>query len=290
MKCPKCHYLSFDASDRCRNCGYDFSLSVSRSADADVTMDVADESVQPLDLTLSDHRIDGGAREEPAIDLDRLIGGPSQTLPDLPLFARDDRDDRPLIAPPATPRAPLAVRRTVDTARMRSVKRRHAPPDLALDLAPSPSAVIEDETPARIAVPAAPPAGWIRRTAAATLDMTILAAIDAIVVYFTVKLCGLSLTDLPAVPVVPLLAFLVMLNGGYLIAFTAMGGQTIGKMASGIQVIRDEGPVDFAHAALRAAAYVVSLVPAGLGLIPAFFGDGRRALHDRLADTRVVRA
>ena len=27
MKCPKCQYISFDSGDRCRNCGYDFSLA-----------------------------------------------------------------------------------------------------------------------------------------------------------------------------------------------------------------------------------------------------------------------
>ena len=26
MKCPKCGYLGFDSGERCRNCGYDFSL------------------------------------------------------------------------------------------------------------------------------------------------------------------------------------------------------------------------------------------------------------------------
>jgi len=28
MKCPKCSYLGFETGDRCRNCGYDFSLFV----------------------------------------------------------------------------------------------------------------------------------------------------------------------------------------------------------------------------------------------------------------------
>ena len=29
MKCPKCGYLGFEQVDRCRNCGYEFSLSSS---------------------------------------------------------------------------------------------------------------------------------------------------------------------------------------------------------------------------------------------------------------------
>ena len=27
MRCPKCHYVSFDGQNRCRNCGYDLSLA-----------------------------------------------------------------------------------------------------------------------------------------------------------------------------------------------------------------------------------------------------------------------
>ena len=27
MKCPKCNYIGFEPTDRCRNCGYDFSLA-----------------------------------------------------------------------------------------------------------------------------------------------------------------------------------------------------------------------------------------------------------------------
>ena len=34
MRCPKCHYISFDSGERCRNCGYDFSLSVDTREDA----------------------------------------------------------------------------------------------------------------------------------------------------------------------------------------------------------------------------------------------------------------
>ena len=30
MKCPKCSYLGFETGDRCKNCGYDFSLLAAR--------------------------------------------------------------------------------------------------------------------------------------------------------------------------------------------------------------------------------------------------------------------
>ena len=59
MKCPKCGYLGFESGDRCRNCGYEFSLSVA-------------DSPIPLDLTLDP----GPDEAEPPLDLDRIIGAP----------------------------------------------------------------------------------------------------------------------------------------------------------------------------------------------------------------------
>ena len=55
----------------------------------------------------------------------------------------------------------------------------------------------------------------------------------------------------------PLLAFLLVQNGGYLVAFTA-GGQTLGKMAAGIRVVpadRD-APLDLGRAFLRTLIWV----------------------------------
>ena len=42
------------------------------------------------------------------------------------------------------------------------------------------------------------------------------------------------------------------------------------------------------QAALRALATVLSIAPLGLGYVPAIAGEDGRALHDRLADTRVI--
>jgi hypothetical protein len=42
MRCPKCHYLSFDPDPRCKNCGYDLDVDVESdetdSADLDLRM------------------------------------------------------------------------------------------------------------------------------------------------------------------------------------------------------------------------------------------------------------
>jgi uncharacterized RDD family membrane protein YckC len=92
-------------------------------------------------------------------------------------------------------------------------------------------------------------------------------------------------------PPIPLGAFLLLLNGGYLVAFTAAGGQTIGKMMTGVRVMGDDGQrVDVAGAVLRGAGCLLSIVTLGLGYLPVFFSADARALHDRIAGTRVVKS
>ena len=123
------------------------------------------------------------------------------------------------------------------------------------------------------------------------VDLVILAAIDVVVVYFTMQLCYLTIEDVGILPKGPLVAFLIVQNGGDLVAFTA-GGQTLGKMMAGIRVVQSEsaGSLDVGHAFLRTLMWVVLAVPAGLGFLTALFSRDHRGLHDRFAGTRVVRA
>ena len=114
--------------------------------------------------------------------------------------------------------------------------------------------------------------------------------------YFTLRVLELPTSRAAALlPIPPLAVFLLLLNGGYLAAFTAAGGQTIGKMLAGIRVVADHGAtvgprVTLGAAVLRASAYLVSLLPVGLGFAAILLDTEGRALHDRLADTRVVKA
>jgi uncharacterized RDD family membrane protein YckC len=81
----------------------------------------------------------------------------------------------------------------------------------------------------------------------------------------------------------------VLLNGAYLILFTGTLGQTLGKMALGLRVVPvGRGDMDLRRAGWRTLAMLLSIGAAGLGFLPAAFGDFR-ALHDRLAGTRVIR-
>ena len=315
MKCPKCGYLGFERVDRCRNCQYDFSLA-SPVPEPDLTMRRESESSgRPLEeLSLVD-AASGWSSARPfdaRVDLDRVFGAPEPELrreprrsqsPVAELTPPAARDELPLFEPLITraspPRPPLAVRRaTPEVARLRAEPQLRAPAfDLALDL-PESSAT-------EVVLPAADRTiveGWIdpketrdagigARLFAVLVDLFILAIVDAVVIYFTMQLCYLTVDDLWMLPKGPLIAFLLVQNGGYLVAFTA-GGQTLGKMVAGIRVVQSDsdGSLDLGRAFLRTLMWVVLAVPAGLGFLTAVFSRDHRGLHDRFAGTRVVRA
>jgi uncharacterized RDD family membrane protein YckC len=370
VKCPKCNYLGFETGDRCKNCGYDFSLLGAAERDPadyeihplpedDVPVHVIDE-VDPRELDqadpwlgISDDPLGGkhGPEPSPRDNIDDVLSltltpeepfannqdlqlgpdfaehdmtpavpmaplpppvipPPSAVVPfitpavstssesALPLFMpAEDEDDEPLIKLPAAPRAPLSVRRTPDTPRLRAVPRPTSRPSPAPVLQFS-EEVAERPAPQAETSPVATRArGSISgqssrpgpRLIAAAIDYAILLGIDAGVIYFTVRMAGLSPGEWTLLPIGPMAAFLALLKIAYFYAFTAVGGQTIGKMAVGTCVIADDGsPVDAARAMRRTSAGVLSFLLLGLGYIPALVGE-HRALHDRLAGTRVIR-
>jgi uncharacterized RDD family membrane protein YckC len=102
-------------------------------------------------------------------------------------------------------------------------------------------------------------------------------------------MAGLPVDEFMLLPAMPLIAFLLLIKLSYFCAFTAVGGQTIGKMAAHIRVVSaDNGPLDAAAALRRTLAGLVSAIPLGLGFLPALLSSDRRALHDRIARTRVI--
>jgi uncharacterized RDD family membrane protein YckC len=129
------------------------------------------------------------------------------------------------------------------------------------------------------------------RLGAAAIDLTLLVAIDVAVLWLTLRIAGLTPTreDLFVIRPVPMVAFLLVLAFLYLTGFTVGGGQTIGKMLTGIRVTGDDGRgVDITGAVVRALGCLAAIATFGVLFAPAFFGTERRAVHDRLAGTRVV--
>ena len=72
--------------------------------------------------------------------------------------------------------------------------------------------------------------------------------------------------------------------------FTGTTGQTPGKLMTGLRVVGTTGrPPTYLKAMARASLGLVGIVLAGATLVPMAFDPARRALHDRLFRTRVVR-
>jgi uncharacterized RDD family membrane protein YckC len=305
VKCPKCSYLGFETGDRCRNCGYDFSLIAHhdtrpvepdlelRSASAADTRDVSDWLIRLEE-----------ASAVPSSRNERESRHSRESK--LPLFNSSSvgKGDEPLIKLPVTPRPPLAVRRTPDHPRMRAVPNAIRPVDRvpALEFGETSGGVHHrDDRPSVPSLPmsrASVPqqriasfdaSGPLIRVVAAVIDHVLLGAIDLAVIYFTLRIFGLSMNEWTVLPAVPLMAFLLVLKMAYFYAFTTVGGQTIGKMAMRIRVVtEDNASIDATLALQRTLLGAASTAMLGLGLLPAFFDPERRAFHDRVVHTRVI--
>ncbi|HYU40631.1 MAG TPA: RDD family protein, partial [Vicinamibacteria bacterium] len=167
-------------------------------------------------------------------------------------------------------------------------------PDLPLHSPAPPVATPGDEwmlgaEPTAAARPVERPAYSGERARAAVLDLALLTVLWAIVVYFASRAAHVGLVGLrPAWPYLAgYLAFLGLTYAGY---FTGTTGQTLGKIATGLRVVDAGGrPPGYLRAFVRAALGSLGVVAAGAGLIPMLLDPARRALHDRVVKTRVVK-
>lgn len=76
----------------------------------------------------------------------------------------------------------------------------------------------------------------------------------------------------------------------YYVYFHGRFGQTPGKMALRLRVVRSDGsPISYGRAAGRFFAEILSGLILAIGYIMAAFDEEKRTLHDRLCDTRVIR-
>jgi len=75
----------------------------------------------------------------------------------------------------------------------------------------------------------------------------------------------------------------------YFVFFWVYGGATPGKMIFKLRVVNPAGgPITWGQAIGRYFAQILSGLILCIGFIMAGFDDQKRALHDRLADTRVI--
>ena len=103
MRCPKCHYLSFDPEPRCKNCGYDLEV-----ADAELAFKAAEDYSDPIpDLEL--RRTEPQDLAPVTLELRRETSEPDRTpaarvarpRKKAPVVANDDDDVWPARSTPA---------------------------------------------------------------------------------------------------------------------------------------------------------------------------------------------
>ena len=259
MRCPRCRRTVRDQLGKCVRCGCDLRRGATSGRQLDRMTEPG--PIGPLD--------DFVLREAPSAK--GVSRNPAGRIPTRPAA------QTPSFATQRSPAPVAVVRRSRATA---------AGPTLAfgVSLMTAPSTADGD-----VRGPDDSLRGLGRRLAASVIDTTLLLGINLAVIYFTLRLASLSVAEAAQLPLVPLCMFLLFFDLAYLIILTAVGGQTIGKMALGLRVECCGGePVRLMGAFTRTAAYGISILPAGLGLAGVFL-HRRRALHDLIAHTQVVR-
>jgi uncharacterized RDD family membrane protein YckC len=128
-------------------------------------------------------------------------------------------------------------------------------------------------------------AGFWIRFLAYILDVIIM----QVFLYLFGMVLGLTMGDSSAVQIIAtVFSFVAMLT--YEVVFLGKYGATPGKMALKLKVIRADGlPMSYGLAAGRYLGKILSGMLLLIGFIIAAFDEQKRALHDRICDTRVVR-
>jgi uncharacterized RDD family membrane protein YckC len=138
------------------------------------------------------------------------------------------------------------------------------------------------------------PAGFWHRALALVIDGILL----SLIIYFLAVRLGLPEVDYERLPVkeallrdLPNILLGTVVTSIYAMIMVGTWGGTAGKLLLGLRVVRhvDGGKVPYGLALGRSLAEFVSAVPLGLGYLWVALTPAKRAWHDYLCDTRVVR-
>ena len=254
MRCPRCHRVEPVSAEACSSCGFELSAIQEADAHMNICPDRAPSSpLQDFELT-----------------------GPSAVRP----TARRTTSSLPLTRPLSVGCRALKIPKLQTQKSALPLGTPQVLPTYGRGFTSSTTAADCENQPSYLLG---------RRFAAAVVDTLILANINNVVVYLTLRMVGLGLSDVGSLPVVPLTCFLLLFDATYFVMLTAFGGQTIGRMAVGLRVEKRGGhTVPMVGALVRTMCYAASIVPVGLGFVSLFLGS-RRTLHDLVTDTMVVR-
>lgn len=135
--------------------------------------------------------------------------------------------------------------------------------------------------------------GFGRRFVAYLIDSLLLTVFSCTVVFFTGFAIGLLMQGREAGDSLVLQIFFnclgLIISAVYFAGFWTATGQTPGKMAMGVKIIKTDGsPVSLGAALVRWIGYLISGLPLGLGFLWIAFDSRRQGWHDKLANTYVV--
>ena len=136
------------------------------------------------------------------------------------------------------------------------------------------------------------PAFVAERARAAAVDLSFLATLWAVVVYFAYFAGrGAHVGAAQLVRTWPwLVGYMAFLGLVYAAYFTGTTGQTLGKILGNLRVVDTAGrPPGYLRSFVRAGLGALGILLAGLGLVPMLLDPARRGFHDKLLGTRVVR-
>ncbi len=125
---------------------------------------------------------------------------------------------------------------------------------------------------------------WIR------LGAKIIDGIIVSVIGFAVGFVGALITSHVVVNAILQNTFSFAFSVAYTTYFLGKYRATPGKMACGLKVVRPDGEqISYARACGRSFAEFLSSIILCIGYIIAAFDEEKRALHDRICDTRVIK-
>ncbi len=133
------------------------------------------------------------------------------------------------------------------------------------------------------------PAGFWIRFVAALIDSLVFVVVEFVLGVVARLVWGAEISETKVFKAT-VTAFMFVFGSVYYVALHAAFGQTLGKMVMKIRVVRlDDGRISVGTAILRYVGYFVSGLIFAVGYLMAGLRHDKRALHDLLAGTRVIR-
>ncbi len=168
-------------------------------------------------------------------------------------------------------------------------------PDEALPTITEPEKTVLSPQGSRLSqveVDALPKAGFWSRLVATLIDGTLVFILQ-LGLGLLLSLAGFATGDSENAVALILLVqlFTIVTSFAYYVSFIGYCGQTPGKMAVRVKVIQRNGEqISYLRAAFREIpCKFVSAIILGIGFLMVAFDDQKQGLHDRMADTYVIK-